>query len=204
MRKVVKIKLSDTTIEFEEIPVSIVLRDLENIFLHNKKTLKYTLEKAKKDKKNRLNKIASEHLTKYSTLLDLKLGEFLMRLKSKNNLDYKMYLNKYGDRKFCIFKINQFLNEKGIYCYVIGDKIKYLGRSRKTFKKRFNEYGKITAYNCLIDGQATNCRINSIINTLENVFVGIHKMSENSNEDIEEMEKKILKNMTFEWNIQKS
>jgi hypothetical protein len=199
-----EIQLAHIAIQFEVIPVIIIQRDLENIFLDNKKTLRYYLEKAKKDKKNRLNKIASEHLSKYSNLLELKLGEFLMKLKLENNLDYKVYLNKYGDKKFCIYKIEQYLNEKGIYCYIIDGKIKYLGRSKKTFKERFNEYGKITAYNCLIDGQATNCQINSIINTLENVYIGIYKMTDKTDGDIKEMEKRILKHMKFEWNIQKS
>jgi hypothetical protein len=196
--------IENTTIKFEIIPVTIIQRDLENIFLDNKKTLRYSLEKAITDKKNRLNKIASEHLTKYSTMLDLNLGEFLFRLKSESNSDYKLYLNKYGDRRYCIYKIDLFLNDKGIYCYVVDNKIKYLGRSRKTFKERFNEYGKITAYNCLIDGQATNCHINSIINSIDNVFVGIYKMTNKSDEEIKEMEKRILKHKTFEWNIQKS
>jgi KaiC/GvpD/RAD55 family RecA-like ATPase len=196
--------IENTTIKFEIIPVTIIQRDLQNIFLDNKKTLRYSLEKAIADKKNRLNKIASEHLTKYSTMLDLNLGEFLFRLKNESNSDYKLYLNKYGDRRYCIYKIDQFLNDKGIYCYVVDNKIKYLGRSRKTFKERFNEYGKITAYNCLIDGQATNCHINSIINSIENVFVGIYKMTNKSDEEIKEMEKRILKHKTFEWNIQKS
>jgi hypothetical protein len=196
--------IENTTINFEIIPVTIIQRDFENIFLDNKKTLRYSLDKAITDKKNRLNKIASEHLTKYSTLLDLNLGEFLFRLKSESNSDYKLYLNKYGDRRYCIYKIDQFLNDKGIYCYVVDNKIKYLGRSRKTFKERFNEYGKITAYNCLIDGQATNCHINSIINSIDNVFVGIYKMTNKSDEEIKEMEKRILKHKTFEWNLQKS
>ena len=102
--------IENITIKFEIIPVTIIQRNLENIFLDNKKTLRYFLEKAIKDKKNRLNKVSYEHLTKYSTLLDLNLGEFLFILKRENNSDYKLYLNKYGDRKYCVFKINQFLN----------------------------------------------------------------------------------------------
>ncbi len=196
--------IENTVIKFELIPVRIIQRDLENIFLNNKQTLKYSLEKAKEDKKNRLHKISSGHLIKYSSLLNLKLGEFLLKLKSENNSDYKLYLNKYGDAKFCIYEIDQFHTDKGIYCYIIDNKIKYIGRSRKTFKDRFNEYGKITAYNCLIDGQATNCHINSIINSLDNVLVGIYKMTNKSDEEIKEMEKMILRQKSFEWNIQKS
>lgn len=196
--------LENIILKFELIPVTIIQRDIENIFIDNKKTLKYSLEKAKEDKKNRLHKISSEHLAKYSSLLNLKLGEFLFKLKTENNSDYKLYLNKYGDAKFCLYKIDQFYADKGIYCYVVDNKIKYIGRSRKTFKERFNEYGKITAYNCLIDGQATNCHINSIINSLDSVFVGVYKMTNKSDEDIKEMEKKILKHESFEWNIQKS
>jgi hypothetical protein len=196
--------IKNTTLKFEVIPLTIFQRDLKNIFIDNKKTLKYFLEKAKGNKKNRLHKISLEHLIKYSNLLNLSLGEFLYKLKIENNLDYKIYLNKYGDANFCTYKIEQFHADKGIYCYVVDNMIKYIGRSRKTFKERFNEYGKITAYNCLIDGQATNCHINSIINKLDNVQVGIYKMTNKSDVEIKEMEKNILSQYSFEWNIQKS
>lgn len=198
-----KIKLKNNLVEFEVISLNVFERNIENIFNANKKSLKYVLDKAAKNKKNRLNKIAVSHLSKYSDKLNLNLGEFLYQLKKDNNPDYKFYLNKYGDEKYCYFRIDKFLNDKGIYCYIVDNEIKYVGRCKKTFKERFNEYGKITPYNCLIDGQATNCNINSKINNLDSVMVGIFSMTNNSDEDIIKMEKNILLENRFEWNIQK-
>jgi hypothetical protein len=197
--------IENQVMNFELLKLVIIENNLENIFLKNKKTLKYFLEKAANDKKNRLHKIAGQQLEKYSSYLNLNIGEFLFNLKSVNNLDYKLYLNKYGDEKFCRYKIEGFLNDKGIYCYVVDNEIKYIGRSKKTFKERFNEYGKITPYNCLIDGQSTNCRVNAKINSLKNeIYVGIFKMTNSSNEQIKDLETKILSLGNFEWNIQKS
>lgn len=191
-------------IKFELLRIDIIHRDMENIFIDNKKTLKYSLEKAVKNKKNRLHKFAEDHLEKYSDYLNLKMGDFLFILKSSNNLDYKRYLNKYGDEKYCIFKVEGLTCDKGIYCFIFKNEIKYIGRSKKTFKERFNEYRKITPYNCLIDGQSTNCHINSRINTLDNISVGLYKMPDKSNEEIEKLESAILRSVNFDWNIQKS
>jgi hypothetical protein len=198
--------IENQVMNFELMKLVIIENNLENIFSKNKKTLKYFLEKAVNNKKNRLHKIAGQQLEKYSSYLNLSIGEFLFKLKSVNNLDYKLYLNKYGDEKFCRYKIEGFLNDKGIYCYVVDNEIKYIGRSKKTFKERFNEYGKITPYNCLIDGQSTNCRVNAKINSLKKneVYVGIFKMTNSSNEQIKDLETKILSLGNFEWNIQKS
>ncbi len=191
-------------LNFEVTKVNFQERNIENVFKFNKKTLGYSLYKAKEDKNNRLHKYAEEHLINYSEFIDMKLGRFLFCLKERGCEDYKLYLNKYGDSKFCIYSIDEFQNDKGIYCYIVNNEIKYIGRSKKTFKERFREYGKITPYNCLIDGQSTNCRINSKINKLDSVEVGIYKMTNSSNEEIMAMEKSILQHHSFEWNIQQS
>ena len=200
-----KIEVENKIIEFKIIEINLIKSDIENIFQDNKKKLRYTLEKAIADSKNRLHKIAKEHKIIYEKYLDFKLGDFLFQLKLENNQDYRKYLNKYGDNKYCIYKIEEFQTKRGIYCYILENKIVYIGRSKKTFKQRINEYGKITAYNCLIDGQATNCNINSKINELQNIQIGIHIMEENSDAEIMELEKLILKHGKLDliWNIQK-
>ncbi|RZJ53277.1 MAG: hypothetical protein EOO44_09065 [Flavobacterium sp.] len=124
------------------------------------------------------------------------------------NKDYRSYLNKYGDSKFCNYKIDSHLKDKGIYCYIVDEQIMYIGRCRKNFNLRINcDYGNITAYNSLIGGQATNCHINSIINEVskeKTVSVGIFSMIDKSNEEIVDTEKLILKTYSFPWNIQTS
>ena len=198
------INLNGRQIEFQTLDINIVERNIEHIFKDNKKAVLYKLDKAIANPKDRLHQIAKEHKIKYEGLLNLKLGEFLLKLKSEKNEDYLKYLNKYGDKKYCIYKIEKHEKDKGIYCYIIENEIVYIGRSKKNFKERFNEYGKITAYNCLIDGQATNCNINSKINELSSVKVGFHIMTNDSDEKITLLEKELLKNVqNLKWNIQK-
>lgn len=202
-----KIVLDNKRIEFEVLPVEIENRNQENIFKDNKKTLIYRLDKAMSNPKDRLNKIAKAQKDKYYDYHQMELGKFLLNLKEMGNEDYNLYLNKYGDRKFCNYKIDNFLNDKGIYCYIVENKIVYIGRSKKTFNERFNEYGKITPYNCLIDGQSTNCNINSRVNIIDSFNVGFYLMNNSSIDEIESFEKEIicqLKTTHDLWNIQKN
>lgn len=194
---------------FEEFELIITNRNQENIFRKNlKRDLNYVLNKALIQPKKKLNRFANIHLEKYADYLNLPLGEFLFDLKINNNNDYKLYLNKFGDKHYCDFKLDSnLLQSKGIYCFIVNERIIYIGRSKKTFEERINEYGKITPYNCLIDGQNTNCKINSKINDLQNVNIGLYQMNNCSNNEIEKIEKKIIKylkiNLGYElWNTQ--
>lgn len=202
-----RIEIDNQIIEFDKIELNIRERNLENVFKGNKKTLRYKLDKAIANPKNCLHKIGIDQKEKYVDFLNLDFGEFLIKLKNNGNQDYLLYLNKYGDKKYCFFKIEKHLKEKGIYCFIVDDEIVYVGRSKKTFKERIDEYGRITAYNCLKDGQATNCNINSKINDHKQVFVGFYLMSQASNEEIDEFERLIIRNQsenTDLWNIQRN
>lgn len=203
------VTVNSSQYNFKEIELSISNRNQENIFRKNtKRTLSYVLHKALNQPTNRLNKIASAHIEKYSRYLDFTLGEFLYTLKENNNLDYLSYLNGYGDKLFCDFKlVSTMSNSKGLYCYIVDQKIQYIGRSKKTFGERIKEYGKITPYNCLIDGQNTNCKINSIINDNSYVKIGLFEMNNSSDSEIEKLEKDLIKYLNKEegldlWNKQ--
>jgi hypothetical protein len=142
---------------------------------------------------------------KYKSNLDYKLGEFLKLLKETNDSNYKSFLNKYGDNVFCEFSIADNLNDKGIYCYIKDNKIKYVGRCTDNFRKRINQgYGKIHPKNCFIDGQATNCHLNSLINSEDNIKFGVYLMNDKSTKEIKDLEKLILIYNRFDWNIQTS
>ena len=202
------IKKNIKNYEFVEFDLIVSNRNQNNIFKNNLKSLGYRLEKASLNKKDRLHKLSKIHIEKYKLQLSLPLGEFILNLKSNGNPDYKLYLNKYGDKNYCEFSISDYESDKGLYCYVINDKITYIGRSKKTFKERFYEYGKITPYNCLIDGQATNCKINSLINDLSDskIKIGIYIMNEASDKEISLLEKEIIKELINQgyslWNKQ--
>lgn len=195
-----EIKINDRKLEFKIIPLTFEKKNYENVFFDkNNKTLKQTFEH---EKYSRLKTLLSD---KYRNHLYSKLGDFLKHLKLTNDNNYLCFLNKYGDNKFCEFKIKDNLNDKGIYFYSINNEIKYIGRCTDNFKKRINQgYGKIHPKNCFIDGQATNCHLNALINLAVNLEFGIYIMSEKTKDEIKEMEKLILTCNRYEWNIQRS
>ena len=203
------IYLNGLEYNFEEFELQVNNRNQENIFSKNsKRSLGYVLKKALNEPKTRLKKIASIHTEKYSKFLNYSLGEFLLYLKENNNSDYLEYLNGYGDKLYCEFKLEPTLaKSKGLYCYIIDNRIQYIGRSKKTFGERIKEYGKITPYNCLIDGQNTNCKINSLINENSNVKIGLFEMNNCSDKEIERLEKDLIKYLNNDkgldlWNTQ--
>jgi hypothetical protein len=195
-----ELKLNERKLTFKIIQLTFDKKNIENIFYDkNNKTLKETFEH---DKYSRLKTLLAD---KYKNQLDLKLGDFLKHLKQTNDKNYLCFLNKYGDNKFCEFKIQDHLTDKGIYCYIKNGEIKYIGRCTDNFKKRINQgYGKIHPKNCFKDGQATNCHLNSLINSADNVEFGVYVMTDKSTEEIKELEKLILTCNRYEWNIQTS
>lgn len=150
-------------------------------------------------------KLKDECYRIYKEYMNMKLGLFLARLKQDNDLFYKKFLNPYGDELFCKFKMEQNLLEKckGIYMYVCNEEIKYIGRVKGNFNfyKRINSgYASISPRNCYIDGQATNCHINSIINNIGSK-VTFYVMPLEDDEEICSLERKLIKENQPEWNI---
>jgi len=141
----------------------------------------------------------------YSDYLELSIGTLLFKMKQNHDNYYLEFLNANGDNKYCRFKLSEsnknIVSEKGLYIYRLFDEIVYIGRCRDSFKKRFNNgYGNISPKNCYIDGQSTNCHINSRINQVyENLEVYV--LSLNDNRQIEEMERKFIKEFNPRWNI---
>lgn len=196
-----EIRVDNKTIDFKIIPLTFVCKDILSVFynLKSKKTLLQTFDHV------RYLRLKPSFVDRYKDHLDKRLSDFLKSLKETNDKNYLNFLNKYGDNNFCEFRISDNLTDKGIYCYIADDRIKYVGRCTDNFKKRINQgYGKINPKNCFIDGQATNCHLNSLINSTNNVKFGVHIMTDQTTEQIRELEKLILKSDTFEWNIQKS
>ncbi len=131
------------------------------------------------------------------------LGNFMKILKEGRDDNYLKLLNRYGDNKFCKFKIDSHLKDKGIYCFIEGNTVKYIGRCVNNFNKRINQgYGRISPKNCFIDGQATNCHINSRINSSSEIKLGIYTMTDKKVESIKQLEKKLLSLDKYDWNTQ--
>jgi hypothetical protein len=170
----------------------------QNIFAQkNDKTVRETLSSPK------YSKLSQKIIRNYSTSLDKPLGEFLLQLKNENNIFYKEFLNQHGDKKYCVFSINdqRFLNEKGLYTYLIDGQIKYIGRCLDSFRKRINQgYGKIHPKNCYIDGQSTNCHLNSLIsNNRDRITLFFCVLTDDR--EIEYLENILIKKHQPEWNV---
>ncbi len=198
--KIEIIIIGDIKLTFNVIQITIDEYNIENIFYgKNNKTLDETFLVSK------YSKLKTFFGDKYKEHLNKKIGNFLKHLKETNDPNYQCFLNKYGDNKFCEFKIQEHLTDKGIYCFINDEEIKYIGRCTDNFGKRINQgYGKIHPKNCFIDGQTTNCRLNSLINKTGNVEFGVYIMTDKTKEEIKKLEKLILTNKKYEWNIQTS
>ena len=195
-----ELQLDNIIIDFEEVELEFIERGINSVFqFKNNKSLQETLESTRYGR-IKLNENISTQVNMLKPL-----GELLYELKCEGRKEYLEFLNRYGDSEYCHFKIKDSLKENGIYLWVVENQIKYVGRCTDNFGKRVNQgYGKISAKNCFIDGQATNCHLNSLINRYENVKFLVYKMTEKSKEDIHELEKRILSTYDFEWNIQKN
>ena len=118
-------------------------------------------------------------------------------------------LNTYGKGPFCKFRIHDHLKEKGLYCFVVDKKLKYIGQTTSTFGQRINAgYGNISPYNCYVGGQRTNCHVNSCINDAlisnKEVLVGFCAMKDN--DKIKKLEKELIRANDLVckgWNLQK-
>jgi hypothetical protein len=102
----------------------------------------------------------------YPEHLGTPIGDFVYELKMQGDIFYRNFLNNYGDESYCRFCITEQAVHvaKGLYLFSAGGEILYLGRCRDSFAQRINRgYGSISPKNCYLDGQSTNCRINSLV-----------------------------------------
>ena len=131
------------------------------------------------------------------------LGTFLLERKQAGDLFYSRFLNSYGDETYSRFFIRDanWLTRKGLYCYVVGGIVMYIGQSKDSFGKRINQgYGNISPKNCYLDGQATNCHLNSLI-TRHRAEVELFVSEVNDLTVIDKLEKMLIKTCQPAWNI---
>jgi hypothetical protein len=140
----------------------------------------------------------------YKNQLNIPLGLFLKQLKDNDDLFYKEFLNDHGDAVYSKFRIidRKYLLEKGLYIYCINDELKYIGRSKDPFGKRINNgYGNISPKNCYLDGQSTNCHINSLITKYRRETTLFLSPLKNDT-IIVQVEIDLINKYSPEWNIQ--
>ena len=186
-------------LSFQKVDLIFEKRDIGNVFqFYQTHTLSETLTRARY---TQLKKLFSQN---DESILPLPLGESLFQLKKANDMRYKLFLNPHGDELFCRFRIpKSILSEScGVYCYFSNNELVYIGRSKDPFTKRVNlGYGVIHPKNCFLDGQSTNCHLNSLINQLSNVEFYVHPIDNLA--EISETEKHLINKFNPIWNIQK-
>jgi hypothetical protein len=195
--------LSIDGLTFKRVPLQFVQSDrVEPVFAGYEKTLGQTLQE------RRYKGLLENEKFKQSYLSEVEahkpLGSFLRDLKLNGDDFYKEFLNPYGDEKYCEFSIQGDLAaRKGLYCYTVNGDVKYIGRCRDSFKKRVNQsYGVIYPKKCYLDGQATNCHLNSLI-AKERGEIGFWVHPLENNTEIKELEERLIRDpkRRLEWNI---
>lgn len=190
--------LGSEKIQFKKVELKFKDGYFQNVFADkNNKTLSETIEH------HRYSNLSNIVLENYSEFLDCGLGEFLSILKKKNDENYRLFLNRYGDLEYSNFMIDDksVLDKKGLYIYTVDDKVKYIGRCLDNFQKRINQgYGKIHPKNCYKDGQATNCHLNSKIT--ENKYgVKLFVCFLDDNNEIIQIENDLIYRYSPDWDI---
>lgn len=193
-------KVRNSNTDFIEVSLLFQEKNIGDIFKeYTSSTLRETVEK------DRYNKLKEQVYKNYKDYLDYPLGKFLFYLKTVNSDFYKLFLNSHGDSQYCTFSFidKEFYEAKGIYAYKLNDKIVYVGRVKgiNTFNTRVNQgYANISPKNCYIDGQSTNCRINSLVNNNYG-SIKLFLLPLDSDAEIIKFEKILIDILKPKWNI---
>lgn len=124
--------------------------------------------------------------------------EFLPPNRYNNKKNYS--LHKFGKGPFCKFTIDgKYSGKIGVYLIVLDDAVCYVGECID-LKKRFNAgYGNISPRNCFVNGQSTNCRINSLIleSFKNNKSISLYFLKTDNRSGIE---RELIKKLRPAWN----
>ncbi len=148
--------------------------------------------------------LATKARRQYPQQLSTPIGAFLMGLKTIGDNFYLDFLNLYGDLKYSKFCIEDesILGRRGLYIFANNDGLLYLGRCKGSFGSRINQgYGTIHPKNCFIDGQATNCHINSLITGCDGK-IQLMVCPIDDEPTIDSAETGLIQNYRPPWNIQ--
>ncbi len=183
---------------FKESKLLFSLGKIENTFGEkNNKTLSETLSG------KRYGQLRAHAQAHHKESMGVPLGKFLCGLKLRGDLFYRKFLNRCGDEVFCRFQMGVEVHKsmKGLYLYCCDDEVKYIGRSLDPFGKRVDQgYGKIHPKNCYIDGQSTNCHINSLIAAHQS-SISFYVCPLQDDESIKQSERELIATLKPQWNI---
>jgi len=188
----------DLTFIFQMMRLNFIKFNIQNTFKrYREKTLREAVESRE------YNQLVNKAEKSYSAYLDMPLGEFLFKLKKREDDFYLDFLHSNGDTSFCKFKLKDtnYNHKKGLYLYHTNE-IKYIGKATETFQKRINSnYGNISPKNCYKSGRPTNCRINHLINENQSIQLYLCVLTEKSNDEISQLETKLIQRYNPPWNL---
>lgn len=185
----------EITYTFQLVAIDLQETNLTNVFARkNNKTLAQTIEH------RRYLHLATRVREQYADMLDEPIGRSLLRLKTSGDPFYLRFLNTHGDKTYCRFSIDGFREEKGVYAWFAGQQLRYIGRSLDSFSKRVNQgYGIISPKNCFLDGQSTNCHLNSLIaSSVQDISLFVCPIE--SDQEICEVERDLILQYQPQWN----
>ena len=194
----IELPAEDRRLQFVNVELIFLAHGMTNIFAtKNNKTLGETLEH------KRYKALADYSRKGYGQFLAMPLGSFLEELKSRDDSFYKRFLNPHGDERYCHFRMVDCAEKrlKGLYLYALEQSVVYIGRSFDPFGKRVDQgYGKIHPKNCFLDGQSTNCHLNSLIESRSS-NIRFYVCSLRDNAEIERLERTLIQQRKPEWNV---
>jgi hypothetical protein len=147
--------------------------------------------------------LAAEVHQRFPDRLSRPLGPFLAERKAEGDMIYSKFLNAWGDRTYRRFRLDahRVASARGIYAFVVGKMLRYIGRSRDPFSKRIQQgYGYIAPRACFSDGQSTNCRVNSLV-TVAWPDVAFFVHVEEDEERLVFLEKELIARYLPDWNV---
>jgi hypothetical protein len=109
---------------------------------------------------------------KYSRYLSMKSGLFLGHLKERHDPFYREFLNSYGDEKYGTLRLENAndADKKGVLIVVVNKGIYHAVNCQDSFRIMVNDvFGRISAEDCLFNGDSTRCRINALLCNNRNV-----------------------------------
>ena len=183
---------------FFSTPFIIYKKDLPSPFLEYKR---HTVDNLLKKK----HYLSLRHTIErgYPQFLHKNIQNFMRYLVQNNDHFFRRFLNKYGADDFCHYGLTDenIFYKKGLYLYHYEGEVVYIGRCRDNYHSRFNiNYGKIHPINCYKEGQATNTRMNSLMNRYgEKIKIFLCPLT--SDDEICTSEKVLIDRFKPKWNL---
>ena len=164
------------TLYFRPITLRFLRGIRQDLFCHAEQTLQQALESPA------YAGIKPLLVQEYARYLPLRLGQVTEELRKKNDPRYRQLLNRYGDREFSSFAMDDagLGQKKGILLVFLQGKLCHVSACHTSFSELIDHtFGTITPDRCYLDGDELSCRINSLVTAFrhEHVF-WIHEIDD--------------------------